>query len=187
MRYLALSCILAAALAAAPATAGIGDPVPVNPCGVAAISRSQYSVLDVSAAGGACVPPFAETAITCTVAVGGAGGVADVAVEFYDETTGASITGGAVCVGAAVPAGTSVTMVTNPIPPPSPFFGSVIPSAGSCGPGCFLHASARVFSNGRLTCSAQRIDRSGVCIGGFPTPLTIKDLTILRRQKQNGD
>jgi hypothetical protein len=186
MHLFALSVFVATSLTVAHAWAGIGDPVPPNPCSPAAISRSTYAILDVSGSGGACVPPFAETAITCTIVAGNSLGVADVVVEFYDETTGASISG-PVCVGASIPAGTTVNMVTNPLPPPSPFTGFPIAAAGSCGPGCFTHGSARVFSDGRLVCSAQRIDLSGVCIGGFPVPLTTKDLTVVRKGRQTGD
>lgn len=185
MRIAARLAVLVVALAAIPAAAGIGDPVPANPCGPANLSPSVYAILDVT--GGGCAGGTgAETAITCTVTRGPSGS-ADLVVEIYDQS-GAQITSGPVCVGAGLPVGTTLTLLTGALPPPAPALGPVIftPFA-PCGPGCFLHGSARVFSNGRLTCSAARIDLSAACGGGGPVPYTTKNLTVVRKAKQVGD
>ena len=182
--------ILACTLLATPVWAGIGDPIPANPCGETPLNKEFrvggfLAVLDVS--GGGCNGPAVQTAITCTLKMGQPKAAAeDIAVEIYSESTGASITGGPFCVAAGLPAGSSVTMVTGALPAPSIFGGAVvIPTpGGSCGPGCFLHGSARVFSTGGvLQCTAARVDLSEVCFGGAPVPATRKGLTILSPQQ----
>jgi hypothetical protein len=181
--------ILACTLLAAPVWAGIGDPIPANPCSATPLNKNFrvggfLAVLDVS--GGGCGGPAVQTAITCTLKRASLMRTAeDIAVEIYSESTGASITGGAFCVATGLPEGSSVTMVTGALPAPSIFGGAVVIPApgGSCGPGCFLHGTARVFSTGGvLQCTAARVDLSEVCFGGAPVPTT-QDLIILSPQQ----
>lgn len=178
--------MLALSLFAVPAWAGIGDPVPVNPCGIVPFV-DYLSVLEMN--GGGCGGFGLETAITCTLKRGiPAGSTGDIAVEIYDEFTGASITGGPFCAAAALAEGSTVTMVTGVIGPPTPFTGTLIPApGGSCGVGCFGRASARVFTTGQIECTATRIDLSEPCFAFAPAAANTKDLTILRRGKQHGD
>lgn len=184
-----LRWMLALTLISTPAWAGIGDPVPSNPCPGAVPFADFLSVLEMN--GGGCGGGFGmATAITCTLKQGApAAAPADIAVEIYDEFTGASITGGPVCMAGGLAAGSTLTMVTNPIPGlATPFVGPVIPApGGSCGANCFGRASARVFTTGRIECTATRIDLTEVCFFGAAAPAATKDLTVLRRAVQHGD
>lgn len=178
--------ILGCTLLAAPVWAGIGDTIPANPCGSASLRGGFLAVLDVSGGGCGGSQPAVQTAITCTLKKGKPPQAAqDIAVEFYSEVNGASITGGPFCAAAALAPGSTITMLTGALPAPSPYGGAIVVPApgGSCGPGCFLHGSARVFTTGGLLqCTATRIDLSEVCFAGKPVPATTKNLTILKPQ-----
>jgi hypothetical protein len=185
MRRLSL-WIVASALLATPAWGGIGDIlVSANPCGPKPLKGGGFlAVLDVSGGGCSGTKPAVETAITCTLRAGKPKhDPEDIAVEFYSEVDGSSITGGPVCAAAGLAPGSTVTMVTGTLPSPSPYDGAVVIPApgGSCGAGCFLHGSARVFTTGGLlTCTATRVDLSEVCFGGKPVPAATKNLTVLK-------
>jgi hypothetical protein len=175
--------VVACTLLAAPVWAGISDPIPTNPCSSTRLRGPVLGVLDVS--GGGCAGPAVQTAITCTLRKGKPTDTAqDIAVEFYSETNGASITGGPVCAAAGLAPGSTITMITGTVPSPAYTGAIVIPApGGSCGPGCFLHGSARVFaSGGMINCTATRVDLSEVCLAGKPVPATTKNLTVLRPQ-----
>jgi hypothetical protein len=178
--------ILACTLLGAPAWAGVGDALPPNPCGGPKELWGQFqAVLDVS--GGGCsgaAPTAAETVITCTLRKNKPVTTpADIAVEFYSPVDGSSMTGGPVCVASQLPVGSTVTVVTGVLPTPSPYSSAVVVSApgGTCGPGCFLHGTARVFSSGGLLiCSATRVDLSEVCFAGKSVPATTSRLKTFK-------
>jgi hypothetical protein len=177
--------ILACALLGAPAWADVGDALAANPCGGPKKLWGQVQVLDVS--GGGCSgasPTAAETAITCTLRENKPKATpADIAVEFYSPVDGSSMTGGPVCVASQLPVGSTVTVVTGVLPSPSPYSSAMVVPApgGTCGPGCFLHGTARVFSSGfLLTCSATRVDLSEVCFAGKSVPATTSRLRTFR-------
>jgi hypothetical protein len=177
--------IVACTLLATPVWAGIGDLVEANPCGSKALRGGGFlAMLDVSGGGCNGTKPAVETAITCTLRKGRPKlEPADIAVEFYSPVDGSSLTGGPVCAAANLAPGSTITMVTGALPAPSPYAGAfVVPvPGGTCGAGCFLHGTARVFlTNGLMTCTATRIDLSEVCFAGKPVAATTKNLTVVK-------
>ena len=175
--------IVAGLLLATPVWAGIGDAIPSNPCGSKPLRGPVLIALDVSGGGCNGTKPAVETAITCTLRKGKPNlEPADIVVDFYSPVNGASLTGGPVCAAANLALGSTITMVTGPLPNPAYSGAIVVPvTGGTCGTGCFLHGSARVFtSGGYISCTATRMDLSEVCFAGKPVGATTKNLTVLR-------
>ncbi len=195
---------LALALVASTVWAGsIADPIPANPCPGGAAFKAKLAVLDVSSDGTAFCGGIvnADTAITCTIKEPDSGGTtADLVIEYYDET-GAPMNsplGVAADTFCGAFPGDTLTFTLSPLPPgpfgfgpwvgPPAIPGFVGAAGGSCGPGCARHGYARIFSTDKkLHCTGTRIDTSGFCLGASPTPLTTKNLTVIKIARQKGD
>lgn len=209
MKAFVSAIVLVASLCAAPARAGIGDLVPTNPCPDNSKFKLNQGVLNVNGDGslgnGCTNGVIAETAITCT-SKEKAGKTMDVAIEYFDAG-GATISASPLVVSTNVfcdvAAGQTITFHTVPpasdLPLPwgaSAAFPGFIPTTATTPispctfgtTGCFLHGSARVLSTStKLHCTATFIDIFGPCTGLSPGTLATKNLTIIKKAKQQGD